>query len=111
MLIFVDQLDLLDQPVCERPPMGSATGWPNAERGHLGQLPAAWARSSSPPAGRDGQDRARFPTAEVLLAEAANAPDHPNLRPQLHRSIPLCRRQTNRHAINWWTFVSVRGNE
>jgi transposase len=58
-----------------------------------------------------GEDRSRFPTAQVLLAETGTAPV---TRSSGRTHTVLFRYAANkrmRHAIDWWTFVSVREND
>lgn len=57
-----------------------------------------------------GEDRQRFPTAAALLAETGTAPvtRASGRSRSVHFRYPANKRM--RHAIDWWSFVSVREN-
>ena len=58
-----------------------------------------------------GEDRARFPSHDVLLAETGMAPV---TRASGRTRTVRFRYATNkrmRHAVDWWTFVSIREND
>jgi transposase len=58
-----------------------------------------------------GEDRGRFPTAQVLLAETGTAPvTRASGRSHTVR-FRYAANKRMRHAIDWWTFVSVREND
>ena len=58
-----------------------------------------------------GEDRARFPTADVLLAETGTAPV--TRSSGRSRTVPFryAANKRMRHAIDWWAFVAVREND
>ncbi len=58
-----------------------------------------------------GEDRARFPTADVLLAETGTAPVTRSSGRSRHVSFRYAANKRMRHAIDWWTFVAVREND
>lgn len=57
-----------------------------------------------------GEDRARFPTADVLLAETGTAPVTRSSGRSRTVRFRYAANKRMRHAIDWWTFVSVREN-
>lgn len=58
-----------------------------------------------------GEDRARFPTADVLLAETGTAPVTRSSGRSRTVRFRYAANKRMRHAIDWWAFVSVRENE
>ena len=58
-----------------------------------------------------GEDRARFPTAEVLLAETGTAPVTRSSGRSRTVRFRYAANKRMRYAIDWWTFVSVREND
>ncbi|WP_233153675.1 IS110 family transposase [Kineosporia sp. R_H_3] len=55
-----------------------------------------------------GEDRARFPTPDVLLAETGTAPvTRSSGRTRAVRFRHAANKRM-RHAIDWWAFVAVR---
>lgn len=57
-----------------------------------------------------GEDRARFPTADVLLAETGTAPVTRSSGRSHTVRFRYAANKRMRHAIDWWTFVAVRDN-
>ncbi len=57
-----------------------------------------------------GEDRARFPTADVLLAETGTAPVTRSSGRSRTVRFRYAANKRMRHAIDWWTFVAVREN-
>lgn len=57
-----------------------------------------------------GEDRSRFPTADVLLAETGTAPVTRSSGRSRTVRFRYAANKRMRHAIDWWTFVSVRDN-
>jgi len=110
-MMFVDQLDLLNRQVravtgrlaerlAEHPDAGLFLAFPG-----MGTVTAATMLTEM------GEDRARFPTADALLAETGTAPV--TRSSGRHRSVHF-RYAANarmRHAITWWSFVSTREDE
>jgi transposase len=58
-----------------------------------------------------GEDRARFPAADVLLAETGTAPVTRSSGRSRTVRFRYAANKRMRHAIDWWTFVSVRDDE
>ena len=58
-----------------------------------------------------GEDRGRFPTADVLLAETGTAPVTRSSGRSRSVRFRYAANKRMRHAIDWWTFVSVREND
>ena len=54
-----------------------------------------------------GEDRARFPTADVLLAETGTAPVTRSSGRSRTVRFRYAANKRMRHAIDWWTFVAV----
>ena len=57
-----------------------------------------------------GEDRSRFPTADVLLAETGTAPVTRSSGRSRTVRFRYAANKRMRHAIDWRTFVSVRDN-
>jgi transposase len=57
-----------------------------------------------------GEDRGRFPTADVLLAETGTAPVTRSSGRSHTVRFRYAANKHMRHAIDWWAFVSVREN-
>ncbi len=58
-----------------------------------------------------GEDRGRFPTAQVLLAETGTAPVTRSSGRSHTVRFRYAANKRMRHSIDWWTFVSVRDND
>ncbi len=58
-----------------------------------------------------GEDRARFPTVDVLLAETGTAPVTRSSGRSRTVRFRYAANKRMRHAIDWWVFVSVREND
>jgi hypothetical protein len=58
-----------------------------------------------------GEDRARFPTADVLLAETGTAPVTRSSGRSRTVKFRYAANKRMRHAIDWWAFVAVREND
>ena len=58
-----------------------------------------------------GEDRGRFPTADVLLAETGTAPVTRSSGRSRTVRFRYAANKRMRHAIDWWAFVSVREND
>ncbi len=58
-----------------------------------------------------GEDRARFPTADVLLAETGTAPVTRSSGRSRTVRFRYAANKRMRHAIDWWAFVAVREND
>lgn len=111
MLLFVEQLELLNAQVREITAR---------IRDRLAQHPDATIFLSFPGMGditaatllaEIGEDRARFPTADVLLAETGTAPVTRSSGRSRTVRLRYAANKRMRHAIDWWTFVSVREND
>ena len=57
-----------------------------------------------------GEDRHRFPTADVLLAETGTAPVTRSSGRSRTVRFRYAANKRMRHAIDWWAFVAVREN-
>jgi transposase len=58
-----------------------------------------------------GEDRRRFPTPDVLLAETGTAPVTRSSGRSRTVRFRYAANKRMRHAIDWWAFVSVREND
>jgi transposase len=111
MLLFVDQLELLNTQVrtITRRIRELLAGHPDAavflSFPGMGQITAATMLAEM------GEDRARFPTPDTLLAETGTAPvTRASGRSRTVR-FRYAANKRMRHAIDWWAFVSVRENQ
>jgi transposase len=111
MLLFVGQLELLNTQVrtITRRIGELLAGHPDAavflSFPGMGQITAATMLAEM------GEDRARFPTPDTLLAETGTAPvTRASGRSRTVR-FRYAANKRMRHAIDWWTFVSVRENQ
>jgi transposase len=106
--LFIDQLELLNtqvraitklirQRLAEHPDAAIFLSFPG-----MGDITAATLLAEM------GEDRARFPTAEVLLAETGTAPVTRSSGRSRTVRFRYAANKRMRHAIDWWTFVSVR---
>jgi transposase len=110
-LLFVDQLELLNTQVrtitkrirellADHPDAAIFLSFPG-----LGHITAATMLAEM------GEDRARFPTADVLLAETGTAPVTRSSGRSHTVRFRYAANKRMRHAIDWWAFVSVREND
>ena len=110
-MLFVDQLELLNaqvraiskrirQRLAEHPDAAIFLSFPG-----MGEITAATMLAEM------GEDRARFPTADVLLAETGTAPVTRSSGRSRTVRFRYAANKRMRHAIDWWTFVSVRDND
>jgi transposase len=108
--LFVDQLDLLNTQVraitklirdklADHPDAAIFLSFPG-----MGQVTAATMLAEM------GEDRTRFPTADVLLAETGTAPVTRSSGRSRTVRFRYAANKRMRHAIDWWAFVSVRDN-
>jgi transposase len=108
--LFVDQLDLLNTQVraitkrvrdrlAAHPDAAVFLSFPG-----MGEISAATMLAEM------GEDRARFPTADVLLAETGTAPVTRSSGRSRTVRFRYAANKRMRHAIDWWTFVAVREN-
>jgi len=111
MLLFIDQLELLNGQVraITRRIGELLAGHPDAavflSVPGMGQITAATMLAKM------GEDRARFPTPDTLLAETGTAPvTRASGRSRTVR-FRYAANKRMRHAIDWWAFVSVREND
>jgi transposase len=111
MLLFVDQLELLNAQVreitarirdrlAEHPDAAIFLSFPG-----MGEITAATLLAEM------GEDRNRFPTADVLLAETGTAPVTRSSGRSRAVRFRYAANKRMRHAIDWWTFLSVRDND
>ena len=109
--LFVDQLELLNTQVraitkrirerlAEHPDAAIFLSFPG-----MGEVTAATMIAEM------GEDRARFPTAQVLLAETGTAPVTRSSGRSRTVRFRYAANKRMRHAIDWWAFVSVREND
>jgi len=108
MLLFIDQLELVNGQVraITRRIGELLAGHPDAavflSVPGMGQITAATMLAEM------GEDRARFPTPDTLLAETGTAPvTRASGRSRTVR-FRYAANKRMRHAIDWWAFVSVR---
>jgi transposase len=111
MLLFVDQLELLNRQVrtVTRRIREQLAGHRDAavflSFPGMGQITAATMLAEM------GEDRARFPTPDTLLAETGTAPiTRASGRSRTVR-FRYAANKRMRHAIDWWAFVSIRENQ
>jgi len=110
-VLFVDQLDLLNSQVrtMSKRIRERLTAHPDAQIflsfPGMGKITAATMLAVM------GEDRMRFPTADVLLAEAGAAPVTQASGRTRRVRFRYAANKRMRHAIDWWTFVSVREND
>jgi transposase len=109
--LFVDQLELLNAQVrtitkrirellAEHPDAKIFLSFPG-----MGDVTAAIMLAEM------GEDRGRFPTADVLLAESGTAPVTRSSGRSRTVRFRYAANKRMRHAIDWWAFVSVREND
>lgn len=110
-MLFVDQLELLNTQVraitkqirlrlAHHPDARIFLSFPG-----MGEVTAATMLAEM------GEDRARFPTAEVLLAESGTAPVTRSSGRSRTVRFRYAANKRMRHAIDWWAFVAVREND
>jgi len=109
-MMFADQLELLNTQI---------RAITKKIRERLGEHPDAAIFLSFPGMGdvtaatmlaEMGEDRGRFPTADVLLAETGTAPVTRSSGRSHTVRFRYAANKHMRHAIDWWAFVSVREN-
>jgi len=109
-MLFVDQLELLNAQVraitkrindrlAEHPDAEIFLSFPG-----MGEVTAATMLAEM------GEDRTRFPTADVLLAETGTTPVTRSSGRSRTVRFRYAANKRMRHAIDWWAFVSVREN-
>jgi transposase len=109
--LFIDQLELLNaqlraitkrirERLAEHPDAAIFLSFPG-----MGEVTAAIMLAEM------GEDRTRFPTADVLLAETGTAPVTRSSGRSRHVSFRYAANKRMRHAIDWWAFVAVREND
>jgi transposase len=109
--LFVEQLELLNTQVraitkrirerlAEHPDAAIFLSFPG-----MGEVTAAIMLAEM------GEDRARFPTAGVLLAETGTAPVTRSSGRSRTVKFRYAANKRMRHAIDWWAFVAVREND
>lgn len=109
--LFVDQLELLNtqlraitkrirERLAEHPDAMIFLSFPG-----MGEVTAAVMLAEM------GEDRGRFPTADVLLAETGTAPVTRSSGRSRHVTFRYAANKRMRHAIDWWAFVAVREND
>ena len=110
-MMFVDQLELLNTQIrtiskrirerlAEHPDAVIFLSFPG-----MGDVTAATMLAEM------GEDRERFPTADVLLAETGTAPVTRSSGRSRTVRFRYAANKRMRHAIDWWAFVSVREND
>jgi transposase len=109
--LFVDQLELLNTQIraitkrirerlAEHPDAAIFLSFPG-----MGAITAAIMLAEM------GEDRGRFPTADVLLAETGTAPVTRSSGRSRTVRFRYAANKRMRHAIDWWAFVAVREND
>ena len=110
-MLFVDQLEMLNTQVrsitkrirerlAQHPDAAIFLSFPG-----MGEVTAAIMLAEM------GEDRARFPTADVLLAETGTAPVTRSSGRSRTVRFRYATNKRMRHAVDWWAFVAVRENE
>jgi transposase len=110
-VLFVEQLELLNTQVraitkrirerlAEHPDAAIFLSFPG-----MGEVTAAIMLAEM------GEDRGRFPTADVLLAETGTAPVTRSSGRSRTVRFRYAANKRMRHAIDWWAFVAVREND
>jgi len=110
-LMFTDQLELLNtqiraiskrirEQLLTHPDAAIFLSFPG-----MGQITAAIMLAEM------GEDRRRFPAADVLLAETGTAPVTRSSGRSRTVRFRYAANKRMRHAIDWWAFVSVRDND
>ncbi len=109
--LFIDQLELLNvqvravtkrirQRLAEHPDAAIFLSFPG-----MGEVTAAIMLAEM------GEDRGRFPTADVLLAETGTAPVTRSSGRSRTVRFRYAANKRMRHAIDWWAFVAVRDKD
>lgn len=109
--LFIDQLELLNKQVraitkrirerlAQHPDAGIFLSFPG-----MGEITAATMLAEM------GEERARFPTVDVLLAETGTAPVTRSSGRSRTVRFRYAANKRMRPAIDWWAFVSVREND
>lgn len=109
--LFVDQLELLNTQIraitkrirerlAQHPDAAIFLSFPG-----MGEVTAAIMLAEM------GEDRARFPTVDVLLAETGTAPVTRSSGRSRTVRFRYAANKRMRHAIDWWAFVAVREND
>ncbi|MHB2024968.1 MAG: IS110 family RNA-guided transposase [Mycobacteriales bacterium] len=109
--LFVDQLELLNTQIraitkrirerlAEHPDATIFLSFPG-----MGDVTAAIMLAEM------GEDRGRFPTADVLLAETGTAPVTRSSGRSRTVRFRYAANKRMRHAVDWWAFVAVREND
>ena len=110
-LLFADQLELLNSQVraITKKIRGLLAAHPDAaiflSFPGMGHVTAAVMLAEM------GEDRARFPAPDVLLAETGTAPVTRSSGRSRTVRFRYATNKRMRHAIDWWAFVSVREND
>ncbi len=110
-MLFIDQLELLNNQVraitrrirerlTEHPDAAIFLSFPG-----MGEVTAAIMLAEM------GEDGARFPTADVLLAETGTAPVTRSSGRTRTVRFRYAANKRMRHAVDWWAFVAVREND
>ena len=110
-MLFIDQLELLNNQVraitkrirerlADHPDAAIFLSFPG-----MGEITAATMLAEM------GEDRARFPAADVLLAETGTAPVTRSSGRSRTVRFRYAANKRMRHAVDWWAFVSVREND
>jgi len=111
MLLFVDQLELLNNQVraITQRIRQLLTAHPDAPL--FLSFPGMGEITASILLAEMGEDRNRFPTPDTLLAETGTAPvTRASGRSRTVR-FRYAANKRMRHAVDWWAFVSVRENQ
>jgi transposase len=108
--LFVDQLELLNTAVRAITTRISELLAQHEDAAIFLSFPGMGAVTAATMLAEMGEDRARFPTADVLLAETGTAPVTRSSGRSHTVRFRYAANKRMRHAIDWWTFVSVREN-
>jgi transposase len=108
MLMFVDQLELLNEQIRAITARISGRLTQHPDAGIFLSFPGMGPTTAAVMLAEMGEDRARFPTADVLLAETGTAPVTRSSGRSRTVRFRYAANKRMRHAIDWWAFVAVR---
>lgn len=109
-LMFVDQLELLNSQIRAVTKRISQRLHAHPDAGIFLSFPGMGEVTAATMLAEMGEDRTRFPTVDVLLAETGTAPVTRSSGRSSTVRFRYAANKRMRHAIDWWAFVSVREN-
>lgn len=110
-MLFVDQLELLNTQVRVITKRIRERLAAHPDAAIFGSFPGMGEVTAATMLAEMGEDRARFPTADVLLAETGTAPVTRSSGRSRTVRFRYTANKRMRHAIDWWVFVSVRESD